>query len=272
MKSSRFEANPELSDKVVEVWEEVNRQHPLVQCLTNTVAQPVTANVLLASGCAPAMIDIEGEAGPFASIASAVLVNLGTVAPAQQAAMPEATAAAKDAGTPWVLDPVGVGAPPVRTKLAQELLQDKPTVIRGNASEIIALSGGIGGRGVDSTASVDEAQSAAKQLANEIGAVVAVSGEIDFITDGKNSYECANGHPILTLVTGMGCSLGAYIAAFVLAYDDTLLATAAAHACFGLAAEIAQSSSSGPGSFAVNFLDQLNALNADVLREGALLR
>ena len=271
MKSSRFEANPELSDKVVEVWEEVNRQHPLVQCLTNTVAQPVTANVLLASGCAPAMIDIEGEAGPFASIASAVLVNLGTVAPAQQAAMPEATAAAKDAGTPWVLDPVGVGAPPVRTKLAQELLQDKPTVIRGNASEIIALSGGIGGRGVDSTASVDEAQSAAKQLANEIGAVVAVSGEIDFITDGKNSTSAPT-VAILTLVTGMGCSLGAYIAAFVSAYDDTLLATAAAHACFGLAAEIAQSSSSGPGSFAVNFLDQLNALNADVLREGALLR
>ena len=160
----------------------------------------------------------------------------------------------------------------MRTKLAKELLDDKPTVIRGNASEIIALAGGIGGRGVDSTASVDEAREAANQIANEVGAVVAVSGEIDFITDGKNSLECANGDPMLTLVTGMGCSLGAYIAAFVSAHEDKLLAAAAAHVSFGLAAEIARAESDGPGSFAVNFLDQLNALNADVLREGALLR
>lgn len=272
MQSSTFVASPELSDKVVEVWEEVSRQHPLVQCLTNTVAQPVTANVLLASGCAPAMIDIEGEAGPFAQVASAVLVNLGTLAPSQRVAMPEATAAAREAGTPWVLDPVGIGALPVRTKLAQELLNDKPTVIRGNASEIIALAGGIGGRGVDSTASVDEARSAANQIAREVGTVVAVSGETDFITNGEDSFECANGDAILTLVTGMGCSLGAYIAAFASAHVDTLLATAAAHASFGLAAEIARAESDGPGSFAVNFLDQLNALNAEVLREGVLLR
>lgn len=270
--ATAFAPDPELSKQVVEVWEKLNDTTPLVQCLTNTVVQPVTANVLMAGGCAPAMIDIEGEAGVFASIASAVLVNLGTLAPSQQIAIPEATAAALGAGTPWVLDPVGIGALPVRTKLAQDLLRDKPSVVRGNASEIIALAGGIGGRGVDSTASVDEAREAATRIAREVGTVVATSGEIDFITDGERSIECANGDPMLTLVTGMGCSLGAYIAAFTSVSEDALIAAATAHACFGLAAQRAVEQSSGPGTFSVFFLDELANLTPETLLEGVRLR
>lgn len=130
----------------------VRSEPPLVQCLTNTVVTNFTANVLLALGAAPAMTDIPGEAGPFARIASGVLINLGTPHAEQRMAMLEAAAAANDAGTPWVLDPVAVGSLPVRTALAAELLAMRPTVVRANASEVMALAGlGAGGRGVDAT-------------------------------------------------------------------------------------------------------------------------
>ena len=130
----------------------VRSEPPLVQCLTNTVVTNFTANVLLALGAAPAMTDIPGEAGPFARIASGVLINLGTPHAEQRTAMLEAAAAANDAGTPWVLDPVAVGSLPVRTALAAELLAMRPTVVRANASEVMALAGlGAGGRGVDAT-------------------------------------------------------------------------------------------------------------------------
>lgn len=253
-------------DRAAELWQSVQDKTPLIQCLTNTVVQPLTANVLIAAGAAPAMVDIVGEAGVFATIASGVLINLGTVAPSQQEAMPEAAKAASENNTPWVLDPVAIGALPVRTQLAHQLLDHHPTVVRGNASEIIALAGGVGGRGVDSTASVEEAADAAQAVSQITGGVVAVSGETDLITDGFRRIHCENGTPMLTQITGAGCSLGAYIAAFVAAGDDPLLATAAAHACFGIAGEKAAAQAQGPGSFGVYFLDELANLSEATIR------
>lgn len=268
----------ELSHAALETWRDVTTKHPLVQCITNTVVQPITANVLLAGHAAPAMIDIVGEAGIFAGVASAVLINLGTIAPSQQEAIPEATAAAKAAGTPWVLDPVGVGGLPVRTALAVKILADKPAVIRGNASEIIALNAASGGsaadsagRGVDAGDSVEAAAPAARELAARTGAVVAVSGPIDLITDGSRSIHCANGSALLTQVTGGGCALGGFIAAYAASASDTLLAVAAAHACYGVAAEIAAGAAAGPGTFAASLLDALNALDEPTLIEGIRL-
>ncbi|RIJ43535.1 hydroxyethylthiazole kinase, partial [Clavibacter michiganensis subsp. insidiosus] len=136
----------------------LRERQPLVQCITNAVVTGFTANVLLALGAAPAMTDVPTEAGPFARIASGLLVNLGTPHAEQREATVEAAHAAREAGTPWVLDPVAVGALPVRTRLAHELVALSPTIVRGNASEVIALAtGGAGGRGVDAPDEVEAA-------------------------------------------------------------------------------------------------------------------
>ncbi|MFT4296348.1 MAG: hydroxyethylthiazole kinase [Micropruina sp.] len=239
---------------------------PLVQCLTNHVVSGFTANVLLALGAAPAMVDIPDEAGAFAPVASGVLINLGTLGGRQPEAMREAAAAAHAAGTPWLLDPVAVGALPVRTPLAAELLGAHPTLIRGNASEIAALAGaGQAGRGVDATLSVDAASAPARELAGRAQTVVAVSGPVDLITDGSAVLRVGNGHELLTRVTGAGCALGAVMVAFAAVADDPLTAAVAAHCAYGVAAEDAAAGAAGPGSFAVALLDALAALTPDAL-------
>lgn len=243
---------------------------PLVQCLTNSVVTGFTANVLLALGASPAMVDIPGEAGPFAQVASGVLVNLGTPHAEQRSAMVEAAQAAAPAGTPWVLDPVAVGALPVRTALAHQLLELRPTVIRGNASEIIALAGaGDGGRGVDSSDGVEAAEETAQRVAGATGGVVAVSGPVDFITDGVRTARIANGDALLTRVTGGGCALGAVMAAYAAVYEDPFASTVAAVTAYTVAAELAAKKAAGPGSFAVEFLDALAGLRESDIAERA---
>lgn len=247
---------------------------PLTHCITNAVVTGFTANVLLALGAAPAMVDIVDEAGMFAGIASGVLINLGTPTPEQRAASLEAVAGATASGTPWVLDPVAVGALPVRTALAHRLIEQRPTAIRGNASEILAVAGlSAGGRGVDATDSTDAAADAAVALARRAGSVVAVSGPIDLITDGFRVLRLANGHELLTRVTGGGCALGAVMAAFLGAAreseHDALTAVAAASLVYTIAAERAAASAAGPGSFAVALLDALAAVGPDDIRAGA---
>ncbi|MBD8044764.1 hydroxyethylthiazole kinase [Arthrobacter sp. Sa2BUA2] len=243
----------------------VRSEPPLVQCLTNTVVTNFTANVLLALGAAPAMTDIPGEAGPFARLASGVLINLGTPHAEQRTAMLEAANAANDAGTPWVLDPVAVGSLPVRTALAAELLELRPTAIRANASEIMALAGlGAGGRGVDATDNAEDALPAATLLAQKYGSIVAISGPTDVITDGTSTLRISNGDALLTRVTGGGCALGAVTAAFLAVADGggtdsrgRLEAAAAATAVYTLTAELAAAQTAGPGSFVPAFLDSL---------------
>lgn len=235
---------------------------PLTHCITNAVVTGFTANVLLAIGAAPAMVDIVGEAELFAGVASGLLINLGTPTPEQRAAGREAVAGARASGTPWVLDPVAIGVLPVRTALAQQLAELRPTAIRGNASEILALAGlSAGGRGVDATDSTDAAADAAISLARTHGSVVAVSGPVDLITDGERVFRIANGNVLLTQVTGGGCALGAVMAAFLGAVRatqlDALTAVASASLVYTIAAERASAVSRGPGSFAVAFLDAL---------------
>lgn len=240
---------------------------PLVQNITNAVATNFTANVLLAIGASPAMVDIPTEAEQFARIASGVLINLGTPHEEAREAMPPTALAARDAATPWVLDPVAVGALPVRTSLARELVALRPTIVRGNASEILSLAGlGEGGRGVESTDSSEGALDAARSLARAHGAVVAVSGATDVITDGQHVVRLHNGHPLLTKITGAGCALGAVMAAFASLDDEPLVAAVSASAVYTIAAELAAEKSSGPGSFAPAFLDELANVDADTIR------
>lgn len=257
-----------------ELLEGLRAAPPLTHCITNTVVTGFTANVLLALGAAPAMVDIVGEAEVFAGVASGLLINLGTPSPEQRAAAREAAAGATAAGTPWVLDPVAVGALPVRTALAHDLAAMRPTAIRGNASEILALAGQTaGGRGVDAIDTPDAALDAARTLARDRGSVVAVSGEADLITDGDRVLRITNGDLLLTRVTGGGCALGAVMAAFLGAATpprtDALTAVAAATLVYTIAAERAAVTAAGPGSFAVGLLDALAALRPADLPDAA---
>lgn len=243
---------------------------PLVHCITNIVAASITANVLLAIGAAPAMVLAEEEAGPFASIASGVLINVGTILPHEEPAMVAAARAARANDTPWVLDPVAVGALTLRTRVARELLAFQPTIIRGNASEILALAGvGAGGKGVDATDASDAAIGAAIALARGTGAAVAVSGVVDYVTDGQTVVAIPGGHVLMTKVTGIGCALGALMAGFAAVSATRLQAAVAASVIFGTAGARAGRDAIHPGSFAVAFLDQLAAIGTDDARTDA---
>jgi hydroxyethylthiazole kinase len=254
------------ADSLRAARQQLTASAPLVHCITNTVVQTLTANALLAVGAAPAMVDAPEEAGEFTAVASALLVNLGTVHARTAEAMRVATRAAGQAGTPWVLDPVAVGGLAFRTGLAGELVELRPAVVRGNASEVLALAGaGAGGRGVDSTAGPDEAAGAAAELARRTGGVVAVSGAVDLVTDGTTTVRVGGGSALLTRTTGAGCALGALVAAYVAATGDPLVGAVAAHAHVALAAEVAADIADGPGTFAPQWLDALDALDPDAL-------
>jgi hydroxyethylthiazole kinase len=234
----------------------------LVHCMTNLVAANFTANVLLASGASPAMIPAVEEAGGFARIAGALLINVGTITRPDAEAMLSAAAAARKAGTPWVLDPVARGVLGFRTGIVEELLKFRPAVIRGNASEIISLCGQEGGgKGVDSALSSGEALPSAVELARSTNAVVALSGKVDYLTDGASIISVAGGHEMMTRVTAVGCALGALIAAMLPVSPSALIAAAAASALFAEAGDRAVKKAEGPGSFAVAFLDQLWSLS-----------
>lgn len=244
----------------------LRESQPLIQCLTNTVTTNVVANAILAVGASPAMVDLPGEAGILARSAGAVLINLGTPAPDHREAMLEAAFAAHDAGTPWVLDPVAVGSLPVRTELARRLLDLRPTLIRGNASEIRALAGhGGGGKGVDAADAVDEARFAAGELAQATGAVVAVSGPVDLITDGQEVVRIDNGVPLFTRITGAGCALGGVMAAFLAVGEAPLTSAVVSATVYAVAGERALARADRPGSFAVALLDCLSSIDADTV-------
>lgn len=275
--SSTSPSNAELAKIVAQNWAKLQEINPLIHCMTNYVVQNFTANIVLAAGAAPAMVEAPNEAGLFATIASALLINTGTMTHLQMEEMRAAAVAAHESGTPWVLDPVAVGALPVRTEFAAQILQHQPTLIRGNASEILGLSRAVGGpgqssgRGVDSGDDVESAVEAAKYLIERYQTAVAISGPVDLLIDAERQIRCGNGHPLLTKVTGGGCALGAYLAAFLTTSSDVLQAAAAGHACYGLAAQKAAELAKGPGSFAVNLLDELANLNAASIEEGAQL-
>lgn len=270
----RPESESTLAASAAQLLSALRGSPPLTHCITNTVVTGFTANVLLALGAAPAMVDIVDEAGLFAGVASGTLINLGTPTPEQRAASLEAVAGAVAAGTPWVLDPVAIGSLPVRTALAHDLVVSRPTAIRGNASEILALAGlTAGGRGVDATDTTDAASDAALALAARHGSVVAVSGPVDLITDGRRIVRIANGHELLTRVTGGGCALGAVMAAFLGTARtigiDPLTAVASASLVYTVAAERAAARASGPGSFAVELLDALASVGPRDIADAA---
>jgi len=240
------------------------RQSPLVHCMTNDVVQNFTANVLLSLNASPAMVIDAEEAAQFSGFADALLINVGTLTAERQQAMQAAVTAARQAGTPWTLDPVAVGALTLRTTFCQRLLSQQPAVIRGNASEILALAQqASGGRGVDSLHQADAALEAARQLARDYQTLVIVTGEVDYATDGQRTFAIRGGSPLMTRVVGTGCALPAVVAGFSSLSGDRLLNVASACQVMARAGEQAAASSAGPGSFATAFLDALWTLEVD---------
>ena len=256
-------------DYTAEVWSTLRRLRevtPLVHNITNYVAMDVSANALLAVGAAPAMVHALEEVEEFVSISHALVVNIGTLSPEWVRAMHRAADRAVSLGKPWVLDPVGAGATKYRTDTARELAVRRPTVIRGNASEILAVAGGVEGtRGVDSAHGSDDALATARALAARLGCVVAVTGAVDYVTDGSRTLSISNGHVMMTRVTALGCSATALVGAFLAAHDDAVFAAAAALAVIGLAGEIAARDADGPGTFRQRLLDALYAMDEAAL-------
>jgi hydroxyethylthiazole kinase len=243
---------------------------PLVHNITNFVAMEVVANCLLALGASPAMVHAEDEVEDFVGIASALVINIGTLSPPWVVAMERAVLRANALGKPWVLDPVGCGATPYRTRTAAALAGLRPTVIRGNASEILALAGATSGptRGVDSSHEASEAFAAGSALARELGTVVAITGAVDHVTDGERLLRVSNGDPAMTRVTALGCAASAVVGAFLAVEPEPLPAAASALAIFGLAGERAADGAAGPGSLRVRIVDELAALDQRGLASG----
>lgn len=248
----------------------VRQQQPLVHNITNYVAMTISANALLALGASPAMVHAAQEVEDFTSIASSLLINIGTLSPAWVDAMRLAARRAVQLGKPWVLDPVGCGATPYRTAIAAELAGLKPAIIRGNASEIMSLAGaaGAGGKGVDSTASSEAAIAIAASLAERSGAVVAVTGAIDYVTDARTLVAVDSGDPLMTRSTGLGCALSATTAAFA-AVGTPLAAASAALAVYGAAGRSAARSCKGPGQLPAQLCDALYGLDGALLARDA---
>lgn len=238
----------------------LREKRPLVHNITNYVSMDVAANVLLAVGASPAMVHAIEEVEEFVSFSDALVVNIGTLSTPWIEAMVAAAAKARALGKPWVLDPVGAGATSLRNRAVERLLAEKPTLIRGNASEILAVAGAAGasGKGVDSGNSTDEARGAAIALARATGAVVIATGAIDFVTDGTRSAALANGDPLMTRVTATGCALSAVVAGFAGVAEDAFAAGVAAVGFYGVVGELAaETAAGGPATFRTLFLDLL---------------
>lgn len=242
---------------------------PLVLNITNYVAMNFSANVLLAAGASPIMSFYPEEMEEIAAKCNSLVINIGCLDGQVAEGARRAAEAAGAHGLPWVLDPVGVGASAPRKELCKELILNyKPTIIRGNASEIITLAELIcecvtdtaGGRGVDSTMDSGNSIAAACSIANKTGAVVSVSGKTDYITDGETILKVDGGSPVMPQITAMGCSASALTAAFAAVKKDPLEAAWLAMAAMASAGDSAAARTSLPGSFQTAFLDALATL------------
>lgn len=253
-----------------DIWNDVlavRKTSPLVHSITNLVVMSYNANVLLALGAAPVMAHAREEVEEMASIADALVLNIGTLQPEWIDAMKMAAKKAALSGKPIILDPVGARATSYRNKTIEELLATaRPSVIRGNASEIMNVAGlSASTKGVESRDSSEMAIDAAQSLARKVEGIVCVSGAADIITDRYGKIATLeNGHPWMTRITGTGCSATAMIGAFAAVQPDYWRATVSAMAYLGVVGEVAaeevMKQNQGVGSLQIKILDTLQLL------------
>jgi hydroxyethylthiazole kinase len=240
-------------------FQSLKARSPVVLNITNFVAMDLTANALLAIGASPIMAHAGAELEEMVGIADAVVLNIGTLDGEWLGSMLAAARFAALKGKPVVLDPVGAGASKLRTEAAQAILNTGAVrVVRGNASEILALFGGVGGtRGVDSVADSSDAVVVGKTAAEKLGVVITISGEVDYLYAPGRAALCRNGSERMTQVTAMGCTASSLVGAFVGVSADPFEGALTAMTVMGIAGEQAAAESQGPGSFRVAFLDAL---------------
>jgi hydroxyethylthiazole kinase len=248
-----------------ETLQKVRERNPLVHNITNVVVTNFTANGLLALGASPVMAYAAEEVADMAKIASSLVLNIGTLNSQTVESMIIAGKSANDNNVPVIFDPVGAGATLYRTETAQRIMKEvKVSIIRGNAAEIANVVGEKWEiKGVDAGETKGNVVDLAKTAAKKMNCVVVITGKEDVITDGETTYVVANGHPILTKVTGTGCLLTSVIGAFAGVEKDLLQAAVAALTYYGIAAEKAakQTAEQGPGSFQIEFLNQLSLVS-----------
>ncbi len=254
------------------VWsdvEAIRAQAPLVHNITNYVVMNNTANALLSLGASPVMAHAEEEMEEMVGIAGALVINIGTLSTPWIQAMHKAQQAAAAKGIPIVIDPVGAGATRLRTQTVHELMQAvSPTVVRGNASEIMALEqAGTGAKGVDSQHGSDAAVDIAQRIAGQHDCVVCVSGEVDYVVSAERQVRVRNGHALMPRVTGLGCTASSLIGAFCAVNAKTFDAVTHAMVVMGIAGEVASVKAQGPGTLQLYFLDALHNLSASDIRQ-----
>lgn len=269
----------QIKQNIVKAVEEVRATNPMAGSVTNTVTIDFVANAQLAVGGSAAMVYLPDEGECLVAAGGAVYLNMGTQFPIYTETIPRTAAAAFNAGKPWVIDPVGIGIGKQRSDLLLEVKQYKPTIIRGNASEIIALAGlwDLAGtaedlsraRGVDSTDEVAAARDAAIALARYTGGAVAVSGEVDLVTNGEVVAYSHGGSSLMSKVTGFGCSQGGVLAVYA-CVADPFTAALAGVAHYNIAGRRAEELASAPASFKVAFIDELYKVSPEEIAENPL--
>lgn len=269
----------QLQSGIAEAASKVRANNPMAGSITNSVTIDFVANAQLAVGGSAAMVYLPDEGECLVAAGGAVYINMGTLLPVYEETLPRTAAAALAAGKPWVLDPVGIGIGSLRTKLLRGFKPYKPAIVRGNASEIIALAGlwGLEGeaadlsrvRGVDTTDTVDAARDAAVALARYTGGAVVVSGEVDLITDGTTVAKSHGGSPLMSKITGCGCSQGGVLAVYA-CVTDPFTAAVCGTAVYNVAGTRAAAVADAPASFKVAFIDELYRATAQDIADNQL--
>ncbi len=252
---------------IAHLHDAIRAKRPLVQNITNYVAMTISANVLLALGASPAMVHAAEEVEEFGQFADSLVINIGTLSGTSVVGMRRAATTVAGLGKPWVLDPVACGATTFRKSTAVGLTALRPAIVRGNAGEIMALAGasGIASKGVDSIAGSEVAIEAGMALAERSGAVVAITGTVDYVTDGKQVYAITGGDALMPHSTAIGCALSATVAAFA-AIAPPLEATIAALSAYASAGAVAgDRCPRGPGHFPAELCDALYTLDAETI-------
>ena len=248
-----------------EMLKRVRHQKPLVHHLTNWVTIYDCANITRAFGALPVMAHAVEESGDMAKISSALVLNIGTLTPTFIESMKVAAKSANDKGIPVVLDAVGVGATKLRDDKAFELLNEvRISIVKGNASEVARIAGlDAQTKGVEATEVDADLVDLTKNLAQERGVTVVITGKEDTISDGEHTFMVKNGHAMMGSIVGTGCMAASVIGCFAAVEGDYAKAAAAALACFGIAGEIAAEVAKGPGTFKEQFYDAVYNLNEE---------
>lgn len=258
-------------NKVSELLEKIREVKPLVHNITNIVVSNFTANGLLALGASPVMANAPEEAGEMAKLASSLVLNIGTLTTQTVESMILAGKSANKHDVPVIFDPVGAGATRFRTESAHKILNEVDvSIIRGNVAEIANVIGEKWEiKGVDAGEAKGDVVNLAITAAQMLKCIVAITGKEDIVTDGNTTYAIANGHPMLTKVTGGGCLLSSVAGAFAAVENNYLNAAVAALTFYGVTAEKAAEKTAdlGPGSFQIEFLNQLSRVSAGEIHQ-----